>query len=96
MGKLTVTHMGEAGVNVDKSPLELDDNELVQSQNAVSDGARGTGSAGTAALRKRPGFIAFNTAAITAGSVLGGADLPTRNTTNAGIRSLYIGRGPTV
>ncbi len=90
MGSLTVTHMGLAGVNVDKDPLELGDNELVQAQNAVTDVA-----AGFSTLRKRAGLIAFNVAAITAGSVLGGADLPIRNASTSGIRNLYIGRGPT-
>lgn len=90
MGKLTVTHMGLGGVNVDKSPLDLDDNELARAQNAIS-----VEIVGKAALRKRPGLIAFNTDAITEGSVLGGSDLPLRNTSNSGIRALYIGRGPT-
>lgn len=90
MGKLSVTHMGEAGVNVDKSPLELADNELAQAQNAQS-----VVEVGRSALRKRPGLVAFNTAIITAGSVLGGSDLPLRNTSSSGIRNLYIGRGPT-
>lgn len=90
MGKLTVTHMGQAGVNVDKNALELDDNELVQSQNAVSDEI-----VGKATLRKRPGLIAFNDAEITEGAVLGGSDLPLRNESSTGTRTLYIGRGPT-
>lgn len=90
MGSLSVTHMGEAGVNIDKGPLALDDNELVLGQNAFSDV-----EIGREALRKRPGLIAFNVAAITAGSVLGGSDLPLRNTSNLGLRGLYIGRGPT-
>lgn len=90
MGKISVTHMGEAGVNVDKSPLELDDNELVQAQNANS-----YVTEGRSALQKRPGLIAFNDAEITEGSVLGGSDLPLRNTSNSGLRALYIGRGPT-
>lgn len=90
MAKLTVTHMGEAGVNVDKSPLELDDNELVRAQNANA-----YATEGRSAIRKRPGLIAFNTAVITEGSVLGGSDLPLRNTGTSGIRGLYIGRGPT-
>jgi len=92
MGKLTVTHMGLAGVNVDKNPLELDSNELTQAQNAISD----IPVAGRASLRKRPGLIAFNDAAITAGAVLGGSDLPLRNESTSGVRNLYIGRGPTV
>lgn len=90
MAELTVTHMGLAGVNVDKNPLELGDNELVQSQNAASDV-----SAGFSTLRKRPGLIAFNTDVITEGDVLGGSDLPLRNTSNTGLRNLFIGRGPT-
>lgn len=91
MGKLSVTHMGEAGVNVDKTPSDTADNELRQAQNAVTDV-----STGLSALRKRPGLIAFNDAAITAGAVLGGSDLPLRNTSTTGTRTLYIGRGPTV
>lgn len=90
MAKLTVTHMGEAGVNVDKDPLELGDNELVQAQNAISDV-----TSGNAVLRKRPGFVAFNTDALSA-SVLGGSDLPLRNESASGVRSLYLGRGATV
>lgn len=91
MGLLSVTHMGLAGVNVDKDPLELGDNELEKSQNARADV-----EAGYSTLHKRPGLIAFNTDAITAGDVLGGADLPVQNTSTSGIRSLFIGRGPTV
>lgn len=91
MAKLSVTHMGQAGVNVDKNPLELDDNELTHAQNAVSDTL-----VGRSTLRKRPGLIAFNDVAITAGTVLGGSDLPLRNDSASGTRSLYIGRGPTV
>lgn len=90
MAELKVTHMGLAGVNVDKDPLELGDNELRQSQNAASDV-----SAGFSTLRKRAGLIAFNTAVITEGDVLGGSDLPLRNTSNTGLRNLFIGRGPT-
>lgn len=90
MGSLTVTHMGAAGVNVDKGPLELGDNELAQAQNAVSDVADGQTS-----IRKRQGLIAFNTTT-TAGTVLGGADLPVANLSTTGVRNLYLGRGPTV
>lgn len=91
MAELTVTHMGQAGVNVDKTPLELDDNELQRGQNSFSDV-----TIGKAALRKRPGLIAFNTDVVTEGSVLGGADLPVANASASGIRNLYVGRGPTV
>lgn len=90
MGNLKVTHMGEAGVNVDKTPSELDDNELQQGQNAFSDV-----TIGKAALRKRPGLLAFNVTAITEGAVLGGTDLPLKDDSNQGVRNLYVGRGPT-
>lgn len=90
MADISVTHMGEAGVNVDKSPLALNDNELLQAQNAISETRT---DLGVSSLRKRPGLIAFNEDAITEGSVLGGSDLPLRNTSNSGIRNLLIGRG---
>mgnify|MGYP001459819777 CR=1 FL=1 len=83
MGKITVTSMGQAGVNVDKNPLELDDNEVVQAQNVIS---------AISSLRKRPGLIAFNTAP-TAGVVLGGADVPLLNLLS-GSKTFLIGRGP--
>lgn len=88
MADINVTHMGEAGVNVDKSPLELADNELTQAQNAISEVV-----VGRTTLRKRAGLIAFNTTAITEGTVLGGSDLPTEHKSAGGGRSLYIGRG---
>lgn len=91
MSKLSVTHMGEAGVNVDKNPLKLEDNELTQAQNGISEEI-----VGKATLRKRPGLIAFNTDVVTEGDVLGGEDLPARNESVSGVRNLYIGRGPTV
>ena len=89
MAKLTVEHMGIGGVNVDKNPLELDENELTQATNAVTDP-----SSGRSTLRKRPGLIAFSTSA-TAGTVLGGADVPLQNLSSSGTHYVYVGRGPT-
>lgn len=89
--KVIVERMGQAGVNVDKDPLELDDSELVKAQNANAGF-----TAGMSSLRKRDGLLAFNTVAITAGTVLGGSDLPIRNNSASGVRNLYIGRGPAV
>lgn len=86
---LVVTSMGQFGVNVDKNPLELGDSELIKAQNAT---VRVTSES---SLSKRPGLVAFNTTLIAAGSVLGGISLPVRNTSSSGVRSLYIGRGPT-
>lgn len=88
MAKLVVESMGQYGVNVDKNPLELDDNELTKAQNAVTDP-----SSGRSTLRKRPGLIAFTTAA-TADVVLGGIDLPVVDLSPSGTHYVYIGRGP--
>lgn len=87
-GTLTVTHMGLAGVNVDKNPLELADNDLQKSQNGIA-----TTTSGQSSLRKRPGLVRFTTTA-TAGTVLGGSDLTAPDESSGGIHSLYVGRGP--
>ena len=88
MADLNVLSLGMAGVNVDKDPLELDDNELVQAQNAINDP-----SAGRSALRKRPGLTAF-TVSTTTGTVLGGISLPIVDSSTLGLRTMFIGRGP--
>ena len=89
MAKLVVRSLGTKGVNVDRNPLELDDSELVHAQNVVSDS-----SAGLSSIVKRPGLIAFTTSS-TAGSVLGGSDLPLANQSASGTHYIYIGRGAT-
>ncbi len=61
--------LGSGGVNVVKSPIHLDDNELTKAQNAQPDNAGGLGS-----VRKRDGLVALNTAL--AGSVVGIVGLP--------------------
>ncbi len=89
--KLRVESLGLNGVNVDKNPLELADNELMQARNYISDPA-----AGQSSIRKRPGLIAFNTSSF-AGTVLGGTDLPLADQSvvqGAGL-AIYIGRAPT-
>lgn len=88
MPKLIVKDLGTRGVNVDKNPLEMDDSELLSCQNAISDPA-----AGESSIRKRPGLIAFNVVD-TAGTVLGGSDLPLQDLSASGTRYLYLGRGP--
>lgn len=90
MGKLIVESMGQAGVNVDKNPLELDDNELTQAGNAIVDP-----SGGRSSLRKRPGLVAHTTS-VTAGTVLGGSSLPFQDLSGSGTHYIYVGRGPTV
>lgn len=85
---LTVKTMGKFGVNVDKDPLELNDNELVQSQNAIFDI-----QAGESALRKRAGLIAFNVLAAS-GSILGGFPLPGPNLSTGSTATVYIARSP--
>lgn len=87
--ELRVMQMGAAGVCVDKNPLELQDDELVQAANAITDS-----SSGKATLRKREGLIARTTSAA-AGTVLGGVSLPLPNQSLSGTHFFYIGRGPT-
>lgn len=87
--KLIVASVGKAGVNVDKDPLELGDNELMQAKNVVSLVTEGKSS-----ISKRPGLGAFTTTP-TAGTVLGGIDVPLLDLSNNGAVHLFIGRGPT-
>lgn len=84
--KILVRQWGIRGVNVDLNPLELDDSDLVQAQNCVVDPG-----AGQSSIRKRQGLIAL-TLTSTAGTVLGGVDLPLRDL-RTGTRYVYIGRG---
>jgi hypothetical protein len=62
--------LGSGGVNVVKSPLHLDDNELTKAQNAVPDNTSGLGS-----IRKRDGLVALNAVALS-GAVTGIVGLP--------------------
>lgn len=88
MAPLTVRNMGLAGVNVDNNPLDLDDNQLTQAQNAISDP-----SSGASSLRKRPGLLGFNTLTLTY-NVLGGSPLPGPNLSTGGTITVYISRSP--
>ena len=91
MADLIVEEFGKFGVNVDKSPFDVGDNELLRGANAMSDI-----SSGKSALRKRPGLLAFNTTD-TVGVVLGGISLPLIDLSNSGLHvAIYIGRGPVV
>lgn len=86
--KLNIFNLGSLGVNVDKSPLHLEDGELVQAQNATRDQHGYDG-----ALRKRPGLVKYHSGAA-AGSILGfiGAPLgpgPGATTDDAAV--YYIG-----
>lgn len=85
MPPLKVYNMGSNGVNVDKNPTELDDNELRQAQNAIR--VEGTG----AGIRKRPGLVEFNTDPA-AGAVSGGITVPLIDMFS-GNSILYMGRG---
>jgi len=80
--------LGQRGVVVDLNPLELNDNDLTQAQNWVTDPTSGRSS-----LRKRPGLVAFSVN-LTAGTVLGGADLPVADQTVLN-HFIFVGRGPT-
>ena len=84
---LFINGLGLKGVNVDLSPLHLDDLHLRKAQNAISDplGVE-------VGITKRPGLIKFNSSAA-AGSILGGIGVPSLNL-QTGQRYFYIGRGP--
>lgn len=89
MGQLNIYNLGKLGVNVDKSPIHLEDGELTSAQNAVPDkhGADG-------ALCKRWGLVK-HAASVAAGSILGflGAPLgsgPGTGTDDA--TSYYLGQ----
>lgn len=69
-GKINAFNLGSLGVNVDKSPIHLDDGEWTSTQNAIQDHTGYTG-----AIRKRPGLVKFNSVAL-AGSVSGGMGVP--------------------
>lgn len=84
MAKLTVRGMGAAGVNVDKNPVELGDDELRRAQNVVP--TKGAGSS----IKKRFGLSAVNTE--TDGEVLGGATVPLVDEFTP-FAVLYLGRG---
>lgn len=86
---ISVKTLGQKGVNVDKDPFDLDDDELVQAQNAISDPAKGQ-----SAVRKRPGFESFNATTVVS-PVLGGSPLPGPDLSTGGVVTVYIGRGPT-
>jgi beta-lactam-binding protein with PASTA domain len=81
--------MGLLGVNVDRNPLDLENDQLTQAQNAISDSGTGSSS-----LRKRPGLVAFNTSSL-GNDVLGGAPVPGPNLSTGGSVTVYVGRGPT-
>lgn len=88
-GKIDVRALGLLGVNVDKDPLELSDNELRRAQNAIHD-QLGV----NAGIRKRPGRHAFNSATL-GGIVLGGIGVPITNLSVQSDPAIYVGRGPT-
>jgi hypothetical protein len=86
--RIAVKTLGTKGVNVDKDPFDLDDDELSLAVNAISDPAKGH-----SAVRKRPGLLAFNASSVIY-DVLGGAPLPGPNLSTGGSVTIYIGRGP--
>lgn len=88
--KIDLRGLGLFGVNVDKDPLMLGDQELRKAQNAIHD-PLGVNEG----LRKRPGLLEFNTSNL-GGIILGGMGVPILNLTEDGNPTLYIGRGPQV
>jgi hypothetical protein len=85
---LDIRTLGLKGVNVDKDPLELDDDQLRQAQNAIHD-PLGV----NAGLRKRLGLTPFNLSTL-GGTILGGIGVPIISEQASGTPTIYIGRGP--
>lgn len=69
-GKLDCYNLGALGVNVEKNPVELEDGELIKSQNAIHDSNGSMGS-----LRKRAGLTKLNSVAA-AGAIAGMIGVP--------------------
>jgi hypothetical protein len=86
MARFLLYNFGAKGVNVDKAPFELDDAELVKSQNGTRDPA-------TKGFTNRPGIEPINTDEA-AGVVLGGIGVPLLDLSSAGTHFFFIGRGP--
>lgn len=95
MGQINVYNLGKLGVNVDKSPVHLEDGELTKAQNVIRNQLGHEGG-----IEKRPGLTKFNAVAA-GGSVLGGIGVPLSLLTNtvggttlAGgpSRTIYVGR----
>jgi hypothetical protein len=86
MEPFNVYKLGQAGVNIDSTPLHSEDDEILRAQNAIRDPLGNDGG-----LRNRPGLIAFNTDTAN-GPVLGGVGVPIRNLFS-GSRFFFIGRG---
>lgn len=84
-GMIRVADLGANGVNTDKNPLELQDGEFTQAQNASTENENGVST-----LKKRPGLIKFSEEA--SGVVLGGIGIPLSDRLT-GTRLFYIGRG---
>jgi hypothetical protein len=89
MATLDLRTLGLKGVNVDKDPLELEDDELRQAQNTIHEPL-----GRNAGITKRPGLTPFNTAVLT-GAIRGGIGVPSISTQVSGSPSLFLGRGPT-
>ena len=70
-GKLNVYSLGEKGVNVVKSPIHLDDGELVSAQNVILNPEGETGG-----LQKRGGLSKLNSSALAGGAVKGIITVP--------------------
>jgi len=82
-GQLNVYNLGSKGVNVDTSPLHLEDGELTLAQNVIQDPIGGKGG-----IVNRPGLAAFSGSAA-AGTLVGGIGVPLSQVT---AHTTYIGR----
>jgi len=88
MPPFKVYGLGTLGVNTDADPFDLDNRELRQAQNAITDQITGEG------LINRPGYGAVNSVAAP-GPVLGGVGVPLADLSAGGSHFFWVGRGPT-
>lgn len=87
-GKLNNFNLTDIGVNVDVVQVQKEDGSFTKAQNAVAD------NLGNAkAIRKRPGFVKFNSGA-GSGAILGGVGVPLSLTTTS-VGGVTLNSGPT-
>lgn len=86
MGVVKIRTLGLKGVNVDKNPLVLDEDEVQQAQNFVSEQL-----GNVAGVVNRPGLVAFSEDG--GDAVLGGVGLVTAATGLSINGVLFLGRG---
>lgn len=87
MGKINVLGLGTKGVNIVKSPIEMDDNELRSAQNAEP-----SKTLGFPGLTKRDGLIAAAASSLNGSPVRGGVGLPLPPPGDNGLSPIFVAK----